>query len=72
MPEEGVELTNDSELLSKGELMYLAKLFIKEGVDKIRLTGGEPLVRKDIVDICCEYNVIASMVSFLLIRFCHF
>lgn len=55
MPEEGVTLTENAELLSKQEMIYLARLFIKEGVDKIRLTGGEPLVRKDIVDVCCEF-----------------
>lgn len=51
MPEEGVELTQKSELLSASEIKRLAYLFVSQGVTKIRLTGGEPLVRKDIVDI---------------------
>ncbi|XP_072163646.1 molybdenum cofactor biosynthesis protein 1-like [Diadema setosum] len=51
MPEEGVSLTPSDRLLSTDEILRLAKLFVSEGVDKIRLTGGEPLVRKDIVDI---------------------
>ncbi|XP_071482684.1 molybdenum cofactor biosynthesis protein 1-like, partial [Diadema antillarum] len=51
MPEEGVSLTPRERLLSTDEILRLAKLFVSEGVDKIRLTGGEPLVRKDIVDI---------------------
>ncbi|XP_050804484.1 LOW QUALITY PROTEIN: molybdenum cofactor biosynthesis protein 1 [Gopherus flavomarginatus] len=51
MPEEGVQLTPKSELLTTQEIITLARLFVKEGVDKIRLTGGEPLIRPDVVDI---------------------
>ncbi|XP_071432991.1 molybdenum cofactor biosynthesis protein 1 isoform X2 [Pithys albifrons albifrons] len=51
MPEEGVKLTPKSELLTAQEIITLARLFVKEGVDKIRLTGGEPLIRPDVVDI---------------------
>lgn len=47
MPAEGVPLTPASLLLTKGELIRLARLFVSEGVTKIRLTGGEPLVRQD-------------------------
>lgn len=52
MPEEGVELSPNAELLKTEEIITLAKLFVQEGVNKIRLTGGEPLVRKDIVELC--------------------
>lgn len=52
MPEEGVELTPNAELLNTEEIITLARLFVKEGVKKIRLTGGEPLVRKDIIELC--------------------
>ncbi|KAG9460330.1 hypothetical protein GDO78_022560, partial [Eleutherodactylus coqui] len=38
MPEEGVKLTPKSELLTTQEILTLAKLFVQEGVDKIRLT----------------------------------
>ncbi|NWI91890.1 MOCS1 protein, partial [Pitta sordida] len=51
MPEEGVKLTPKSELLTAQEIITLARLFVKEGVEKIRLTGGEPLIRPDVVDI---------------------
>ncbi|CAH3184899.1 unnamed protein product, partial [Porites evermanni] len=54
MPEDGVNLTPNDELLKTDEIIALARLFVKEGVDKIRLTGGEPLVRKDIVELCAE------------------
>lgn len=52
-----MELTQNSELLTTEEIIALAKLFVKEGVNKIRLTGGEPLVRKDIVELCGEMFV---------------
>lgn len=48
MPEDGVDLTPSEKLLTMSELVYLAELFVKSGVTKIRLTGGEPLVRADI------------------------
>ena len=51
MPEEGVDLTPKAQTLTTGEIVRLARLFAKEGVTKIRLTGGEPLVRKDVVEL---------------------
>lgn len=51
MPEEDYEFTPVSRLMQKNEIVALAKLFVANGVNKIRLTGGEPLVRKDAADI---------------------
>lgn len=51
MPEDGVKLTPRSQLLSTSEILKLAGLFVQEGVEKIRLTGGEPLIRPDVLDI---------------------
>ncbi|REE05612.1 GTP 3',8-cyclase MoaA [Marinoscillum furvescens] len=47
MPEEGVELTDKAHLMTLEEIVSIAGEFVKEGVDTIRLTGGEPLVRKN-------------------------
>ena len=52
MPEEGVPLQPKDQLLSTEEIVELAEVFVSQGVDKIRLTGGEPLVRRDVVEIC--------------------
>lgn len=49
MPEEGVELSPKSHLMTYEEIYEIAKIFVKHGVTKIRLTGGEPLIRKDIL-----------------------
>ncbi|GAU91142.1 hypothetical protein RvY_03456 [Ramazzottius varieornatus] len=52
MPAEGVPLTKKDHLLSTEEIIRLASTFVRGGVKKIRLTGGEPLLRPDIVEIC--------------------
>ncbi|MDP9230472.1 MAG: GTP 3',8-cyclase MoaA [Bacteroidota bacterium] len=51
MPEEEYEFTPASRLMQADEIEALAKIFVEEGVNKIRFTGGEPLVRKDAADI---------------------
>ncbi len=51
MPEEGVEFADKSLILSMEELMRTIKVLARLGVKKIRYTGGEPLMRKDIVDL---------------------
>lgn len=47
MPEEDYEFTPAARLMQVDEIETLSKLFVQEGVNKIRLTGGEPMVRKD-------------------------
>ena len=51
MPEEGIQLSPNKNLLTSAEIYYLSALFVNQGVNKIRLTGGEPTVRKDIVPL---------------------
>lgn len=60
MPEEGVELTPSEDILTTSEVIHLVKLFASQGVTKVRLTGGEPLLRRDLIDITSKgyYNII--------------
>jgi cyclic pyranopterin phosphate synthase len=51
MPEEGIKLSPPPQLLTTPEILYLSSLFVSQGVTKIRLTGGEPTVRRDIVPL---------------------
>ena len=51
MPEEGLPLRNKNELLSTKEIKKLIKISGQLGVTKIRFTGGEPLLRKDISEL---------------------
>jgi len=60
MPADGVTLTPNDQLLSAAEIAFLAKLFVEAGVDKIRFTGGEPTVRKDLVELVQEIGSLRS------------
>ncbi|KAI4673525.1 uncharacterized protein J4E88_008580 [Alternaria novae-zelandiae] len=51
MPEEGIPLSPPANMLTTPEIFYLSSLFVSQGVTKIRLTGGEPTVRRDIVPL---------------------
>lgn len=51
MPEEDYEFTPAAKLMQPNEIESIAKVFVENGVNKIRLTGGEPLVRKDAAEI---------------------
>ncbi|EIE21586.1 molybdenum cofactor biosynthesis prote [Coccomyxa subellipsoidea C-169] len=51
MPEEGVDLTPNEDLMTTDEIMRLAELFAAAGVRKVRLTGGEPTLRRDLVEL---------------------
>lgn len=51
MPAGGVDLTAKEQLLTSSEIIQIASIFVEEGVDKIRLTGGEPSIRPDIVEL---------------------
>ena len=48
MPEEGVQLIEHNEILTYDEILRICRIFAGLGVSKIKLTGGEPLVRKDL------------------------
>ena len=48
MPEEGIQLFHHGEILSFNEIVGFTKAAVLNGVTKVRVTGGEPLVRKGI------------------------
>lgn len=52
MPEKGIKLTPENDILTDNEISRLVKIFSNAGVDKIRLTGGEPTIKKNIINIC--------------------
>jgi len=49
MPSEGIDFAKNDELLSIKEFKTLCKIMVAKGIDKIRITGGEPFVRKDLM-----------------------
>ena len=54
MPEEGIALRERAHFMSAEELIEIAKVFIQLGVKKIRLTGGEPLVKRNAALVISE------------------
>lgn len=48
MPEEGVKLLKHEDILTYEEIIILSKIFISLGIKNFKLTGGEPLVRRDV------------------------
>lgn len=61
MPEQGLPLTPHEEVLTYEEILRIVRVFTKEGISKIRLTGGEPLVRKGIVDFLSRLSEIEEI-----------
>lgn len=54
MPEEEYHFMPNDKLMQPDEIIELAKIFVSLGVKKIRLTGGEPLVRKEVAWVMQE------------------
>lgn len=61
MPPEGVEKRDHREILSVEECAEIAGAAARCGVGKIRLTGGEPLVRRGILDICRRLRALPGL-----------
>ncbi|MFP5453185.1 GTP 3',8-cyclase MoaA [Parvimonas sp. G1604] len=58
MPESGVESLCHSDILTLEEIVEIVKVAAKNGIKKIRLTGGEPLVRRGFINLCKEISKI--------------
>ena len=61
MPAEGIEMLGHDEILSFDEIVEITKVAVSMGVDKVRITGGEPLVRKGIIDLIKMISAIAGI-----------
>jgi cyclic pyranopterin phosphate synthase len=66
MPAEGVTKLAHDEILSYEELLLLAETAVDIGIEKIRITGGEPLVRKGIVDFLGTLSKISGLRQLVL------
>jgi cyclic pyranopterin phosphate synthase len=60
MPEEGVPQSPAPDLLTTPEIVMLSSVFVNQGVTKIRLTGGEPTVRRDILPLMQQIGALRS------------
>jgi cyclic pyranopterin phosphate synthase len=61
MPQEGLVWKKRQELLTFEEIIRLSTIFVEMGVNKIRLTGGEPMVRKGLVDLVQNLGAIDGL-----------
>ena len=66
MPEAGTTVAPKSELLSCEEILRIARVAVSLGIRKIRLTGGEPLVRKDITEIIVQLGALREITDLSL------
>ena len=63
MPADGIALSPKASLMTADEILALAQTFVENGVDKIRLTGGEPLLRKDFPEIISKLSTLKTSLS---------
>lgn len=66
MPEEGVQKFEHAQILSYEEVVRLARISIAMGMSKVRMTGGEPLVRKDALQLCESISRVPGLASLTL------
>ena len=56
MPEDGLNWLSRNELMTYDEMLRICTLLVKMGIDKIRITGGEPFVRKDLMPFLSDLS----------------
>src|SRR5437773_9426175 len=66
MPAEGLPWLKKAEILSYEEIERIARVAVKIGIEQIRLTGGEPLVRRDVPELVRQLRKIEGLHSLSL------
>ena len=61
MPEEGVEKLRHEDILRFDEIVRIVRALASLGVRKVRLTGGEPLIRRNIVELVREIHAVPGI-----------
>ena len=61
MPEHGIRFLPHEKILSFEEIIHIIRLSVEKGIRKVRVTGGEPLVRKDFVEFLNRMNDIEGL-----------
>lgn len=61
LPPEGVTFIPEKDLLTRDEIVRVARIFLAMGGQKLKLTGGEPLVRRDIVSLVAEISSLPGL-----------
>jgi len=66
MPFEGVTKTRHGEILRYEEILRVSEVAVKKGIAKVRVTGGEPLVRRGVVDLIRSLSMIRGVMDLSL------
>src|SRR5712664_938684 len=66
MPAEGLPWLKKAEILSYEEITHITRIAVSIGIEQIRLTGGEPLVRRDVPDLVQQLHQIEGLRSLSL------
>lgn len=66
MPPSGIQLFRQEDLLSFEDIVEVTKSAVQMGIDKVRLTGGEPLVRRDIITLVKMLSRIPGIKDFAM------
>ena len=61
MPAEGINFSKNDKLLTIPELKEVAEILVEQGIDKIRITGGEPFVRKDLMKLLDHLSQLSGL-----------
>ena len=61
MPEDGVEMVSHNEVLSFDEIVRVIRLLSNLGFEKVKITGGEPLVRKNLASLVADIKDISGI-----------
>lgn len=61
MPEDGLNWLSRTELLSYEELLRISSMLVGMGVSKIRITGGEPFVRRDLMQLLASLSALKGL-----------
>ncbi len=61
MPEDGIRMSRHEEILTYDEITRVCRMFASMGIKYIRITGGEPLVRRDIAELIREIKAVEGI-----------
>ena len=61
VPKEGLSLIGHDDILRYEEILRVVMIAVKMGIKKVRITGGEPLVRRGVIDFIATLNLIEGI-----------
>ncbi|RDV14954.1 GTP 3',8-cyclase MoaA [Pontibacter diazotrophicus] len=61
MPEEGLDWLGRKELMTYEEMLHICSVMVKMGIEKIRITGGEPFVRKEFMSFLTKLSKLQGL-----------